>query len=268
MSIDDIILRFFRDDVGGVLVVNGSGETVYKDQRAEDILREAKHWAVACPPPRVGQKGEIWDLPRAAGEQPYMVTTSTFAGDGELFQIHYFTDSSIYMNLLRDLNSYSSELKAEKERDGMTDLYNKGKLLELKQTLLRDMDAIAVLNMDVNNLKQMNDVYGHEAGDRLICKAADSLRRIEARNVLVFRVGGDEFMAVALHVSWQQAEALVRKWEEGLEALNQVDDGVRCVMACGMAWGERGYDLDALFALADQRMYENKQALKRGEECR
>ena len=66
----------------------------------------------------------------------------------------------------------------------------------------------------------------------------------------------------------QQAEALVRKWEEGLEALNQVDDGVRCVMACGMAWGERGYDLDALFALADQRMYENKQALKRGGECR
>ena len=117
--------------------------------------------------------------------------------------------------------------------------------------------------MDVNNLKHMNDTYGHEAGDSLIKKAAESLRKIEARNVLTFRVGGDEFMAVGLHMSLEEAEALLKAWEAGLKELNRQDDGIQCVIACGMAFGEGDFDLEALFKQADERMYEDKKAKKR-----
>ena len=264
MNIDDMILRFFRDDVGGVLIVDTRGETIYEDEQSAEIIRQSTNWDKACPPPREGQRGEDWDLPNAAGGKPYTVISSTFIVDGELLQIHHFADNSVYMQLFREINDYSRELKIEKERDGLTGLYNKGKLMELKQSLFRNKDSIAVFNMDVNNLKQVNDTFGHEAGDRLILVAAESLRRIEARNVMTFRTGGDEFMAVALHVNKEEALALRRRWEEGLASLNAAQEDAKCVIACGMAHGSRGYDLDLLFEEADRLMYADKAAKKQG----
>jgi diguanylate cyclase (GGDEF)-like protein len=164
--------------------------------------------------------------------------------------------------MFRDVTDYSKELKIAKEHDGLTGLFNKRKFLELKQSLFRGQKTIAVFNFDVNNLKQMNDTYGHEMGDRLIKKAADSLKAIEARNVLAFRVGGDEFVVVALHVDNEGAERIRKKWEDALEDLNSRSDDIICVIACGMAFGEEGFDLEQILALADQRMYEDKKRKK------
>ena len=80
--------------------------------------------------------------------------------------------------------------------------------------------------------------------------------------MMPFRVGGDEFIVVAMHVSLEEAEQLRRKWEAGLEEMNRMDDGIPCVIACGFAYGEKGYDLDALLARADQLMYEDKKRKK------
>ena len=105
-------------------------------------------------------------------------------------------------------------------------------------------------------------MVGHEVGDRLIRKAAESLRRIESRNIMAFRTGGDEFILIALHVSREEAEEIREKWEAGLEELNRKDDGIRCVIACGFAYGENGYNLDEIFSQADERMYEDKKVKK------
>ena len=195
-----------------------------------------------------------------------MVTTSTIALDGQLIQIHHIADTSLYMGLIRDVNGLSRALQTEKERDGLTGLYNKGKFMALSQSLFRRQEAIAVFNMDVNNLKHMNDTFGHEMGDRLILKAAASLKLIEARNVIPFRVGGDEFIVVALHMASDAAEALRARWQAGLDGLHRLDDGIRCVIACGMACGEAGYVLEDVLALADRRMYEDKRAKKAQED--
>ena len=261
-DLDSLILRFFRDDVGGILITNASGEVLYEDEKSMFVTRETTNWKFACPPVDEGQKGEMWDLLHKDTGKTYMVTTSTMPFENGLAQVHHLVESSVYMEIYRDITSYSKTLKAEKEHDGLTGLYNKGKFMSLKNSLFKNLDAIAVFNMDVNNLKHMNDTYGHEAGDRLIKKAADSLHRIEARNVLPFRVGGDEFIVVAMHVSREEAERLRQDWEAGLAELNQKDDGVSCVIACGFAYGEKGYDLEALLALADQLMYEDKKAKK------
>ena len=268
--LDAAMLRFFKNDLCGNRVTNAAGEVLYEDEKAAFVSRERTNWEMACPPPRVDQRGEKWDLIRREDKRTFMVTTSTFVEGGETLQIHHIVDASLYMNLMQDMSNYSKAMREEKEHDGLTGLYNKGKLMELKRTLFRAQDSITVFNMDVNNLKTMNDTFGHEAGDRLICKAAESLRAIEARNVMAFRVGGDEFMVVALHLSPEQAEALRKNWEEGLSRLNQRQDDIECVIACGMAYGEKGYDLEAVLALADQRMYANKMAMKRerGERMR
>ena len=134
--------------------------------------------------------------------------------------------------------------------------------MEMKRTLFRNQDAIAIFNMDVNNLKQVNDTLGHEAGDRLIRKAAESLKRIEARNVIPFRTGGDEFVLAAIHVDKAGAEKIRQAWEKALAELNEAEDGVPCTVACGFAFGEKGYDLEEILARADQAMYEDKKRKK------
>ena len=227
-SVNDAILRFFRDDVGGILITGAAGEVIYEDAKTSFIRTGKTNWKAACPRPAPGQKGEAWDLLHSDSGKTY----------------------------------YSKTLKTGMDHDGLTGLSNKGKFLEMKRTLFRKQETLAVFNMDVNNLKHMNDTYGHETGDRLIRKAADSLKHIQARNIMPFRVGGDEFVVVAIHVGREEAERIRKKWEEGLAELNRRDDGVLCEIACGFAFGEDGFDPEEIFALADRRMYEDKKAQK------
>ena len=259
---DEYILRFYKEDIGGLLITDDGGRTLYEDEKTAFVRQEKTNWKIACPPPGVGQEVEVWDLLRPACAKTYMVVTATYEKDGGLIQMHHMMDTSLYTELYRDMSDYSKTLKEERDHDDLTGLLNKGKFLEMKQGLFRNQDSIAVFNMDLNFLKHMNDTYGHEAGDQLIRKAAASLKKIAARNVIPFRVGGDEFMVVALHVDRAGAEKLKADWEQGLEELNRQDGGIPCVIACGLAFGEKDYDLDQVMALADQRMYEDKKAKK------
>ena len=260
-EMDNAILRFFRDDIGGILITDREGNILYHDDRTAFVREGKTNWKAACPAPAVGQKAETWDLMNSDTGRSYMVTTSTF-DDGGIKQIHHLMDTSVYTGLYREMSDYSRTLRNERDRDRLTGLYNKGKFMEMKRTVFRKQDTIAVFNMDVNNLKQMNDHFGHEAGDRLIQKAAESLKKNENRNVMAFRTGGDEFVAVALHVNRKRAEEIRAEWETGLAELNREKDGIECVIACGFAYGDQGFSLEDVFIQADERMYEDKKAKK------
>ena len=129
--------------------------------------------------------------------------------------------------------------------------------------------AVCMMEQRKKPLLFFSDYYEIRDGERvysntnlLIKKAAKSLRLIEARNIIPFRVGGDEFLVIAIHVDRQGAEWIRTRWENALEKVNREDGGAPCVVACGFAFGEKGFDLDEVFALADRRMYEDKKAKK------
>lgn len=157
----------------------------------------------------------------------------------------------------------------ENEHDHLTGLFNKGKYLEMIENDYPNRNSIAIFNFDVNNLKMMNDKYGHEAGDKLIIKAADSIRKVTCNNVHGYRMGGDEFLMVACDITLDDAKALKTRWENALARLNTLADDINCVMAVGMTYGEGEFDLSKLLAEADELMYEDKKAKKKpGEEIR
>ena len=137
MTIEEFISYAIRENTEGILVTDSKGGILYADEKASRVRQNARRWAVACPPPKEGQKREIWDLPSPADNKTYMVITSTLAEEGDLFQVHLIVESSLYTSLYRDVNDYSRMLREERDHDALTGLYNKGKLLELKQTLLR-----------------------------------------------------------------------------------------------------------------------------------
>lgn len=157
----------------------------------------------------------------------------------------------------------------ENEHDHLTGLFNKGKYLEMIENDYPNRNSIAIFNFDVNNLKKMNDTYGHEAGDKLIIKAADSIRKVTCNNVHGYRMGGDEFLMVACDITLDEANAIKTRWENALARLNTLADDINCVMAVGMTYGEGEFDLSKLMAEADELMYEDKKSKKKpGEEIR
>lgn len=161
------------------------------------------------------------------------------------------------------------KLEYASEHDGLTGLYNKGKYISMAENSFAKLDSIAIFNFDVNNLKKMNDELGHEAGDKLIIKAANSLRKVTNNRVHAFRMGGDEFLIVAKNVTMEETEEIKKRWEDELARLNTADDGIDCVIAVGVAYGDKGYDYAELFKQADERMYEDKKSKKKpGEEIR
>jgi len=157
----------------------------------------------------------------------------------------------------------------DSEHDGLTGMYNKGKYLAMLESEYQNLESIGIFNFDVNNLKKMNDTYGHEAGDKLIIKGADSIRKVTSSTVHGYRMGGDEFLMIACNVTQEQVHELKERWEKELARLNTLEDGIECVIAAGVVYGGRGYDFAALMKKADELMYEDKKKKKKpGEEIR
>ena len=158
------------------------------------------------------------------------------------------------------------KLLYESEHDRLTGLYNKGKFLDMQDKEYQNLNSIGIFNFDVNNLKTMNDTYGHEAGDKLLIKAANSIRKVTSNKVHGYRLGGDEFLMVACDVTKEEVDVLKERWQKELERLNMADDGINCVIAVGVVYGEKEYDLGALMKEADSLMYEDKKSKKKPNE--
>lgn len=153
------------------------------------------------------------------------------------------------------------ELKTLSERDELTDLYNRTKLLQFMQDEYKSLTSCGVLFFDMNNLKTANDTQGHEAGDRLICLVAESLRSVTNRNVQAFRYGGDEFLIVAGNCLEEQLDTLILMCRNRLGTLSR-RAGVSISVAVGKAWSEAPCDIHALIHRADRDMYRNKRQMK------
>ncbi len=167
--------------------------------------------------------------------------------------------SVVIMNI--NASNAASEAQYEAEHDKLTGLYNKGKYMMLKENRFNNPGSIALFNFDVNNLKYINDNFGHEYGDELIIKAAKSIHAVTTDNVFGFRMGGDEYAMVAVNVTEKEAERIYDAWKQSLEELNTQGE-VFCVMACGLKYSEGDFDPDELFHQADDLMYLDKKARK------
>ncbi len=172
---------------------------------------------------------------------------------------------SMYFHVIRMFLENSlmrARIIYESEHDALTGLFNKGKYLSLMEEFFPEQKRLAIYNMDLNYLKRTNDNLGHEAGDNLLVKAGKSLLAVEDEHVRGFRMGGDEFMLVAWDISEEESLALKDRWDLALAKLNEEDNSPECIIACGLAYGEEGYNLKELLKLADERMYANKTAIK------
>jgi len=147
-------------------------------------------------------------------------------------------------------------------RDSLTGLANRRLLLELLDTALargaRDDTPLAVLFLDLDGFKAINDVHGHDAGDTVLCETARRLLSIVRGADVVARLGGDEFVVV---YEPSRNDNLMSRVAAALSAPIAIaaDVEVCCPASVGRAdTSTFGHDAASLLAAADAAMYEAK----------
>ncbi|HEY6773321.1 MAG TPA: diguanylate cyclase [Oxalicibacterium sp.] len=168
------------------------------------------------------------------------------------------------------------ECKRQQERlqhtaqyDELTDLPNRRLLHDRLETALirarRNRDCMALLYLDLDRFKEINDSYGHAAGDVLLREAADRLKRCVRDADTVARIGGDEFIVLLEGLHAREDAALVAdKIRAALQQPVSVNADVLTVSpSIGIAfYPEHGEEAQALLRHADTAMYAVKNAAK------
>ena len=116
-------------------------------------------------------------------------------------------------------------------------------------------NQIAIISMDLNDLKFINDNYGHKAGDIALLTFAEVVRSVKTNKFILYRTGGDEFMILGIKASIFESEELVNLVREKLK-----ETPYTC--SFGISIYNPGDDFDAAVVKADKEMYSDKNTYK------
>jgi diguanylate cyclase (GGDEF)-like protein/PAS domain S-box-containing protein len=153
------------------------------------------------------------------------------------------------------------ELTARATFDGLTGCHNRAATLAFLDRALRDPAGTAVVFVDLDRLKPVNDSLGHDAGDELLALTAARLSGTLRRDDIVGRIGGDEFLVVCRGLeSPDSALAMGHRVREALVIPAELRAGtVEVAASIGVAWAGEGMTAGDLVRLADRAMYVSKQ---------
>lgn len=153
-------------------------------------------------------------------------------------------------------------IRIQAEQDGLTRLENRAKFNYRSAHEYGKLRSVYVAFIDVNFLKKMNDLCGHEAGDSVIIRVADEMRRLISDTVHGYRLGGDEFALIFCNYSESNARRMLREWEKEIPPLNRKEAPVHCSLAIGGAYADHPIDIEKVVKEADDDMYTVKLAMK------
>lgn len=153
-----------------------------------------------------------------------------------------------------------AQLTYLKETDVKTRVFNKNKYEEMVSAYYPKVERIAVIFWDLNNLKFINDKYGHAMGDKAIEKLSSALYEYSNDLRRVYRIGGDEFVMVIDNPNDEEVENIVKSVKVSLDK-DCTNDDVRISSAVGFAFGS-GNEILKVLEEADAKMYENKKLCK------
>jgi diguanylate cyclase (GGDEF)-like protein/PAS domain S-box-containing protein len=161
------------------------------------------------------------------------------------------------------------ELEIRASVDKLTSCLNRAATIELLDRTTpaqHETRGRAVIFVDLDGFKSVNDGFGHAAGDQLLAIAADQIRTVMRGGDFVGRLGGDEFLAICPSVvSAAQAMEIAKRVSAALTTSVDIgSDTVELRASVGVVWTMETIDTDTLIAQADSAMYESKRLGEHG----
>lgn len=180
-----------------------------------------------------------------------------------LLEIYYFEKKTIAQQ--KALEAEREQLRHLSCHDMLTKLPNRKYFYEELHQKIDDGKSITIFYMDLNDFKNVNDQYGHEAGDQILIETSKRISNCFRNEDFLARVGGDEFIGV---ISYCKEIGFYKNVEQRIRdtfnfPYRSIKAGIRLNIAIGIAqYPLDANDAESLIALADKRMYEDKLKMK------
>ena len=166
-----------------------------------------------------------------------------------------------------ELNDLKNKYQFLSFHDSLTGLYNRMYFDEEIKRINSDIKRfkpLTIISIDINNLKDTNDMLGHEQGDILIIETAKILSSFIRKTDILARIGGDEFCAVLPNTELAIANKRKKELKERIKACNSQNAIIKINIAIGIAstQEDESTDVYGVIKKSDERMYINKKLLK------
>lgn len=189
--------------------------------------------------------------------------------DGKIFPV---IGAEELQNLARTYNHVYEEnqetqklIRHEAEYDSLTNLLNRGSFEKLQKVYNNGNSPFAMILVDVDIFKSVNDTYGHAVGDEILKKVARLLKGAFRSIDYVCRIGGDEFAIIMVEMNTSLKYTIVDKITAVNQELSEPTDGLPAVsLSVGVAFTDRENPGESIFKDADKALYYIKEHGKHG----
>lgn len=196
----------------------------------------------------------------------YAVFDLEYSATPALFAVNAMLSSALMnLRLQSTIRAYAEALQTMSEHDPLTDLYNRRGYMRIAPAMFEQARTegrvCALISVDMDGMKQINDRYGHYAGDAAIVRMGQALRVLEGRGMTCVHISGDEFVAIGMIDRPEEIFALRALLVDGIAQENaKYTDDYRVAASIGgyAAIPVEGDELDEFLRHADRQMYEDK----------
>ncbi len=145
--------------------------------------------------------------------------------------------------------------------DVLTDLFTRRKCEEIFASIESRNNDFAIIQFDINNLKVVNDDFGHEAGDELIKRFAEALRTNFVNGETLGRMGGDEFIAIISDITGYDIDAKLKSLYKLIDDDNALHEDIKLSVSSGYCTSLEieNAKVKTVYKEADKRMYASKE---------
>ena len=253
---NDILPRFLR--YTSEELSKGDFKMVMDEQTAKNIFK-VFHGVY-----QTGVPAQLVDfeIKRKDGSTAYVESSVSLIRDTEGEPIGF-------RSIVRDITErkeFQDMLHTMAITDQLTGLYNRRGFITLADQQLKYADRtkrkVLLSFIDIDDMKHINDVWGHEEGDRVLVDAAKLLKQAFRESDIIARIGGDEFAVLTSDVIDAMQDVLINRLQQLIDTHNSQKDLIYMLsLSIGSAFYEpdKPCSLDELMSKADKLMYEDKQ---------
>ncbi len=171
--------------------------------------------------------------------------------------------ATAYNGMYNTYKNSISNLNFKASHDELTGVYNRAGYEFIKNTL--DMSTTAMLIIDADKFKYINDNYGHDTGDKVLKRVADTLKRHFRSDDYVCRIGGDEFLVLMVNIMDDPRALITNKMKFiGKELSEMVNDVPPITLSVGVSYNDKSTDPEEMFRQADAALYQVKENGRNG----
>jgi len=164
---------------------------------------------------------------------------------------------TVFSQDITDRKKYEQSILYLSYRDPLTNLHNRRYYSEeLKHLDDLKYYPLSIITADINGLKIMNDAFGHDAGDQLLCTVSDQLIKVFKNESRVARIGGDEFVILLPNTSKEKALNMIEEAKQVLE--NTKINEMTISVSFGLSTKLSDEDVEDILKLAEDDMYSKK----------